>query len=309
MIAVTIGVGLYESMAHYAAQAVSDMTGLDAVVLGTADYNKSGCALPHFLKLKLFDFIEEESILYFDADMVCLNQWNPRDYEHRNAVLCVAERRHPAIVEACKLWDIPLDEYVNTGMLLLRRSLHREWFEKTDHFIRSSPVLPLFDQTPLNFLRHRLKIQYELLDRRYNWIGFGEGSLCYKVPVFMAHTIKPPSKTANVDFFEGRYDPPILLSMKYSESEIAQIAGCTLQSVGINTVTRFMLRNDGTFSCENNLIDAHYWFVYETSAGGMLVFASETEIAQEYKKTGDARWSPTRQSLVYFLMCDLVVGN
>src|SRR2546427_6637138 len=90
MVGIMIGVGEYYSrLAKYAAQAVEEKTGVKTMILGDQHFASSGLPAPHHLKLRMFDFVDDESLLYFDADMVCLNSWKPACCARENAVVAV----------------------------------------------------------------------------------------------------------------------------------------------------------------------------------------------------------------------------
>lgn len=88
MIAVTIGVGpLYEALALLSARCINETTGLEAVVLKESDLRESGLLHPAALKLKIFEFIQSENILYFDADWFSVNSWNPNSYKDKKSII------------------------------------------------------------------------------------------------------------------------------------------------------------------------------------------------------------------------------
>src|SRR5436190_23940327 len=78
MVGITIGVGEYYSrLARHAAQAMEEKIGVRVAILTDEHFASSGLPAPHHLKLRMFDFVNHESVLYFDADMVCLSSWKP----------------------------------------------------------------------------------------------------------------------------------------------------------------------------------------------------------------------------------------
>jgi hypothetical protein len=297
MIAVTIGVGRYQAMADYAALAVRKMTGLSTVVLGEDHFANSGLSYPHFLKLRLFDLLDEEDLLFFDADMVCLNSWDPRLFAQRQAIVAVADRPdQPVVREACATWGIPQGEYFNTGLLILNRASHSQWLKEAELFVHSHALMPLYDQTPLNIVRHQLGLSLSLLDRRFNWIGFGEGSFCYQVPVFMAHTLCADAKRANLDFFEGRLRLEFSPQWTINEMETSKLRGRTLQiDYGLRRVG-IQLRPDGTVGPFGSQLGGHYWCVLNGKVSPILAIASETEVVRTYTMVGADHWLTTEEA-------------
>ena len=290
MVAVTIGVGEYRALAERAAGSIRQMTGLDTIILDDAHFASSGYKLSHFLKLKLFDLVRAEWILYFDADIVSLAPWNPRIFAERNALIAVADRPGPISIPECRLWGFPVSEYFNAGFLILNRDLHSRWLVATDEFAKSQPPMPFPEQSPMNIMRHRLGLKIDLLDRRYNWVGYGHGSLCYRMPVFMAHTLNPHSKMANLDYFEGRFDLGLAIDIGVNEQETALLKEQYVTLVrGFQPVTVLLARN-GTVQPRGTPLGGDYWFVRDSDKGPVLVIASEGEIVLEFVRCSSHVW-------------------
>lgn len=297
MIAVTIGVGEYKAMAEHAAMAVKKMTGLNTVVLCQDQFRTSGLPYPHFLKLRLFDLLDEEDLLFFDADIVCLNKWDPRAFTPNKNIVAVADRQdHPLIKKACMTWRIPRGQYFNTGMLIVNRTFHDEWLKATELFIQSHPLMPLYDQTPLNIVQQNMGLSVTLLDRRYNWIGFGNGSFCYQVPVFMAHTLCSDSKEHNLDFFEGRLQLKLNPQWTINEVETARVRDKSLQvSDGIRTMC-IQLGQDGTTGPLESPLGGHHWCIVDGHESPMLIIASETEVVRTFTKLDSGCWKSNEEA-------------
>ncbi len=293
MIAVTIGTGRYTQLAQHAARAVQEMTGLETRVLTDEHFAASGLPTPHFLKLRLFELTDAESVLFFDADIVCLKPWRPQEFANRDAIVAVADLLSIARGE-CRKWNIPIGEYINTGMMILNRASHQEWLRETEHFVKTHPPANLYDQTPLNIVRHQLGLRLELLDRRYNWLSFGYGSLCYKVPAFMAHRMMISSKVVNLDFFEGRCKPPFDWCIEINECETKKLRGkITYLDTGFGKTCIF-LKPDGTVGPSESQAGGNYWFVRNESNQPRLVLASHAEILQEFRMSADGCWEATQ---------------
>src|SRR6059058_6028353 len=143
------------------------------------------------------------------------------------------------------------DEYFNAGLLSLNRKCHQDWLLETERFVQTDQKFDEYDpydQAALNITRHRLGLKLQLLDRRYNWIGYGGSRLSYEVPVFMAHGLHPENKFANIDFFEGRYKPPFNWHIQIDEERMNKLKGRTLRLKAQNkdTEMRVQLNRDGT---------------------------------------------------------------
>ena len=304
MIAVTLGIGEgYKKLALYASEAIRRKTGLETVILDDSHFSSSGLPYPHHLKLRIFDLVEEDEVMFFDSDMVCLNSWNPQRFARPDAVVAVAERFHPMVIQACGDWDIPIQEYFNAGFMILNRNCHHEWLRETEHFVLANPGVPSYDpydQTPLNITRHRLGMKLELLDRRYNWVGFGTGPLCYEVPVFMAHRVNPDnylSKFMNIDFFEGRHKPPFKWHIQINEDEMRPLKNQTFNVKGGDRERSLRFNADGTFRPPYYPGGGRYWFVHNKPDGVRLAIASETELLREFNQIDKQTWESIQELL------------
>lgn len=294
MIGITIGVGEYYSrLAKYAAQAMEAKTGVKTTILGDEHFSTSGLPAPHHLKLRMFDLVDDEFVLYFDADMVCLNSWSPERLARKDAIVAVVESARPLHVHTARDWEIPLGEYFNAGLMILNRQRHQGWLQETERFVGSNTKFKEYDpydQAALNITRHRLGLKLELLDRRYNWIGYGSSQLSYEVPVFLAHGLHPENKFANIDFFEGRYKPPFHSCIDINESEMDKLKGRALHMSVRGAKIRLQLNGDGTIGPPFFPGSGQYWFVHNKEGQPMLAICSEAQILQEYQKTAGERW-------------------
>jgi glycosyl transferase family 8 len=294
MVGVTIGVGEYYSrLARHAAQAVEEKTGIEVVILTDEHFASSGLPAPHHLKLRMFDFVNDESALYFDADMVCLSPWSPERLARIDALVAVAESARPLHVRTAQDWEIPPGEYFNAGVLLLNRRCHQGWLRETEHFVLTDKKFAEYDpydQAALNITRHRLGLKLELLDRRYNWIGYGSSRLSYEVPVYMAHGLHPENKFANIDFFEGRYKPPFGWHIEINEEEMGGLKNRALCMSAGDTETRIRFNGDGTIGPPHFIGAGQYWFVHNRAGSPTLAICSEAQVLQEFKKESDGSW-------------------
>jgi hypothetical protein len=69
MVGVTIGVGEhYGRFAELAARAVEEKTRLRTIILRDSHFVFSRLPAPNYLKLRMFDFVDDDSILYFEAN-------------------------------------------------------------------------------------------------------------------------------------------------------------------------------------------------------------------------------------------------
>ena len=311
MVGITIGVGEYYSrLAKYAAQAVEEKTGVKTTILGDQHFASSGLPAPHHLKLRMFDFVDDESLLYFDADMVCLNSWKPAYCAREDAVVAVAESARPLHVRTAQDWEIPVEEYFNAGLLILNRKCHWEWLRETERFVLTDKKFSEYDpydQAALNITRHRLGLKLELLDRRYNWIGYGSSRLSYEVPVFLAHGLHPENKFANIDFFEGRYKPPFQWHIEINEEEMNTLKDRIFRMKVGDTERRIRFNNDATIRPPYFPGAGQYWFIRNRAGSSLLTICSEGQILQEFKKTQVGSWNSVQR--LEFAMANASAGG
>ena len=301
MIAVTMGFGEpFGRLAALAARAVREMTGLETVVLDGTHFAASGLPHPHHLKLRIFDHVDDDAVLYFDSDIVCLKPWDPTRFARPDALVVVTDIPHGGTIRACQDWNIPIREFFNAGFMILNRRCHRDWLRETERLIKANPKVSAFqstDQTALNVTRCRFGLKLELIDRRYNWLAFGRGSLCYQVPVFMAHTLVQENKAANIDFFEGRYQPPFNWHIEIDEAEMARLKNETLCIKGGPWEKPLRLNSDGTIGLPPYPGGGRHWFVHTKSGSRRLAIASEEEILREFIPVSEGVWESVQELL------------
>ena len=293
-VAVTIGVGRFEHLARRAADEMHQMTGLQTVVLGPEHFEASGLEHPSFLKFRLFDLVDAENILWFDADMVPLAPWSPQEYFGNPALIAVRDRMLGTVLQEAEAWEIPPEEYFNAGLFIANAAAHKRWLLNAESLRFTKPTM-LQDQSPLNAARVRLQIPLKLLDRRYNWLGFGSNSLSVDMPVYMAHKLAPDRLDLNERYFEGRYEL-FAPQIQYDDLETKRLQGKTFTWSDGERPRRITLRYDGTLLPPSDAADAGYWFVHSFNSRPTLAFASESEILERFIETRGGDWISISQT-------------
>lgn len=287
MLGVTVGVGPYRPLAEQAAAAMHRYTGLKCVVLGDEQYRQAGLVgqPPALLKLNLWDFIDADEVLLFDADTICLRNWDPRRFVHPQAVVATRDWiwRDYVQQEATSL-GIPLEDYFLSSLLILNRPAHAPMLRLAAELYPQTTGR-LFEQTALNGARHQLGLPINFLDRRYNWSLFGEGNLHEKAGCIVAHY---NSAKLRQDWQNA--------AAQVSSGEIKESAFVELGSrhyryhrVGHDERAVY-LRCDGTIGTGGGNAE-RFWFVRQDAKGDVLCIGSETELICELRRGSNGVWT------------------
>jgi hypothetical protein len=204
MTGVTIGTGEFVALAEQAAQSFRDTTGLPCVVLGDSQYNVSGLAYPHHMKYKMFDLVDDDVLIYFDADLWWMRNWDPVTMieGHEGKLMVVRDLiKAPHIVKDSELFNLDLSDYFNSGLMVLHRDPHvllmnlaRSIFDRIISDPRLGPKerSKFKDQTSLNLAVQMADFPVHFLDRRYNFVQEAEMWMRKGFPIIGAH--KPRRK-------------------------------------------------------------------------------------------------------------------
>ena len=207
MIGVTIGVNpIYKELAKLSARCFEEMTGLEVIILGEKEFMKSGLPHPASLKLAIFDLVNKENILYFDADWFCTKKWNPIIFNNKKAITACndfvlncdwpnqyenydnakfhnyhldnfsshlfSETRNDYINEIKSFSGIKseYDKWINTGLWIANRAYHKEWLNKSmEYYIGFvGHHSEYYEQPAMNLAIEKLGIEVNYLSRTYN---------------------------------------------------------------------------------------------------------------------------------------------
>ena len=291
-VAVTIGVGRYAELARLAADEVRVRTGLETVVLGDSEFAASGVEHPHELKFRLFDLVDADNLFFFDADVVCLEDWDPSAYFGRAELVAVRDRMIELVLGEAEEWEVPPEDYFNSGVMVLSREHHHDLLRRAEA-IRGWRRTSLFDQSPLNAARVQLGVPLTLLDRRFNWVWFGSSSLSHQVPVVMAHRLLPDNLDVNARYFRGEYELPAPTIVLH-EPERRRLAGRSLAYCPDGRERQVLrLREDGTVLPHSGPDGPHYWFVQEIKGTPTLTLTTGSRVVHRFVQTLDGLWKST----------------
>jgi lipopolysaccharide biosynthesis glycosyltransferase len=170
MIGVTVGVGPYEKTAFLAAARARDMTGLNITVLDEGMLRNSSLNDPYVARLAIFNVVDADCVMYFDADIVMLKPWNPRSWEDAPSFVAV---RDQFIDRYGGDADLSSETYVNSGFFIAQRRSHAALLaEAYDLWLQNGSELAMGDQTALNAALSAKSVPIELLPEEYNFMRY-----------------------------------------------------------------------------------------------------------------------------------------
>jgi len=172
MIAATIAHGTaYRELAGLAAESVRKHTGLETVVLSPSDFPQSKLRHPAYAKLLLLRHFEGQSVLYFDADVRFVRDWDVAAIRDTDHFVAVADMPSKARDADCKRYKLDPVWYVNSGLWIANQR-NAAALEVALHLANDPAYWTAFryEQTALNVALQRYRVPIRLLDPRYNWI-------------------------------------------------------------------------------------------------------------------------------------------
>ncbi len=195
LLAVTIGIGAeHEALASEAAQRMRRFAGVDVRILGRDDLTRAGVGDPMHLKFRLFELLDAENILYFDADVFCLRAWAPQLWLNRPDWIAVRGFWFdPRVQRLGEVYGFG-DETFNGGLFLINRRHHQRVLQLAQAIQPADnrfPGLRNPDEIAFSAALAALRVPLQFLDRRYNWIQFGHGNLAAQAAVIGAHACHP----------------------------------------------------------------------------------------------------------------------
>lgn len=213
MIGVTIGISpVYKALANLSAKCFNEMTGLEVLILGEKELEQSGLTHPASLKLKTFDFVNDDNVLYFDADWFCTKNWNPTifsnsktiaacndfvlnidfpkqypeydirkfdDYHLNNLAFHPTTEIRTDYIKEIKRFsgtELEFGKWINTGLWIANKNYHHEWLNKSlEYYFGSVGHHPeYYEQPAMNKAIEELELEINYLSRKYNTLIVSE---------------------------------------------------------------------------------------------------------------------------------------
>lgn len=277
MIGLTIGTGVFRRLAGLAAQSFRDTTGLDCIVLGDAEYASSGVGHPYFLRYKMFNYTQEQTVVYFDSDIKWCREWDPTALFDGTftAVRDLTRAKH--IQHEASMIGLPADDYFNSGFFIIDRTdpllkgaaRYAEMLDAGDY--QPTPAFP--DQTPLNVVRHITGAPIKWLPRIYNWVCTAHQWERRGIPIVGMH--KPVHGATMRQLLDMHTAPALEIgSITLNKNAWDECAGTyEYMRRGDASTSRIGLRPDGTLVHDGTL--EQWWFV--TQEGELWVLGAHQE--------------------------------
>jgi len=127
MLGITVGIGSREwrECAERAARRMTKHTGLDCFTMSQY-LTRLDLAHPYWAKLWVQEYLPDEDLLFFDADMVCQQDWCPQsfiEYHDFAWVPSLGDRPQmcPQVPPECKGYGLDPARYGNSGMFIVRK--------------------------------------------------------------------------------------------------------------------------------------------------------------------------------------------
>lgn len=207
MTGVTIGIGpLYKKAATVAAECLLRHTGIQTRILTEDYFTDALLCHPAALKLRIFDCVPADTLLYFDADWFCIRKWTPQEFaSHKRVIAChdfVTTTDWPdQSYNASSEWfrgredhrflnaiEEPIrTEYVdeihaftgvtlhystwfNSGMFIVNRRCHAAWLREAERIYREPGGHhdKYFEQPALLMATERMGMRVAHLPRKFN---------------------------------------------------------------------------------------------------------------------------------------------
>jgi len=189
MIGLTVGTGGHLPLAQEAARRFELCTGLPVTILGDREYEDSGCLNPSLMRTYAFDYVDADTVIYFDADILFCRQWNPAEViDGKLQVVRDVNYAAHVIDECMEKFGATSANYFNAGLMIMNRG-HADYLRVArrlteDVILDASPFM---EQTALNMAVGIMDVEVSYLPRVFNWLVTARESIEAGIPVIGAH--------------------------------------------------------------------------------------------------------------------------
>jgi hypothetical protein len=286
MIGVTIGIGTaWRQRAETAAASARHQTGLKVIILGLDEFRHSRLPLPTILKLAVFDYVADDDVLLFDADLCFVHPWDPTRYADRPEIVCVRDFWfEPHIQADSQLFGISPDHYFNAGLMVLNRRHHAHVLAYAKHCLFERPS-PLLEQGILNAARARFDVPLLFLDRRFNSLSSFDCPIWKRIPLIAVHAAGASHKE-----FTPANIRPNAEGWSVDEPASSPLAGKFYQYVvGEHPPRTIEFRSDGTIGIGCMWLE-RYWYICRQGAEIVLLFTDRHAVTAELTLQDNGTW-------------------
>lgn len=177
MCGVTVVSPGYEELAFHAVRRFHAATGMDTLILWTADEPA------YFTKLLLPELVGARPIVFYDVDWWAQGEMDLTRWKHSAHFIGVGDRGVSSAVEFpckdCERWDMDKSRYINTGFFIcdLTQPLHRAVFQLARALVgqhlkeNTKGMADHGEQSWLNLALHLTGVSVQLLPLEYNYFS------------------------------------------------------------------------------------------------------------------------------------------
>ncbi len=288
LIGVTIGVGAeHARLAAEAARRMQSLAGVPVRILSEEEFRRSGCRNPNHLKFRLFDLVDAENVLYFDADAFCIRPWSPSALAGGREWVAVRGFWFDERVRRLgEIYGFGEDTF-SGGLFLCNRAHHERVLRLAESL---QPVDDTFhglcnpDEIAFATALKALRIPTRYLDRRYNWLQFGRGDLAEGAGVIVAHACDPEMRRR---YLQGS-DLDLAPAGPTEGGISPELAGRAFLYERVGHDKRpLQFREDGTIGEGGG--DAERYF-FSTAGGDTVVLGSAWDTTCRLSRDADGAW-------------------
>lgn len=304
MIAITIAIGdLYKQFAITSVPLAKKMTGLNVKVITENDnITEEELKCPYLIKSRLFDFVEEDHILYFDADLFYIRPWDPLEFCDTK-FYCVRDHTDGyTTLSDSYFFNLDNKQYFNSGFFIANRYKHKAFFEKTYEICKAfnnfkkiinknlninTRITPTYDQSIFNLVAQKINLPINFLSKRYNWLTeyINSNSLFLKTDSLSIHYCsgKDAAWSSNyLKFITEHVKNKV--PIKWDEKSSQNCVGKYIYKCAKNTWAKeIFLHSDGLITSDENLQWEKYFCINEYDK--TLIFFGKEEIENTKDKT------------------------
>ncbi|HEY0981126.1 class I SAM-dependent methyltransferase [Schlesneria sp.] len=288
-IAATIAVGSeYRRLAEISVDRMREATGREVVVLGEEELANSGLRNASQLKFRLFDLVDAENVLYFDADVFALARWDLQplcDTRKFYAMRAFWFDEHCQKLGSIYGFD---DRVVCSGLFVANRTHHAAAFRLAEKLQPPDDQFHGFrnlEEIAISIALNTLSVPIHFLPRRFNWVQYGRGNLFQQANVVMAHACDAALRR---QFLTRDWQPVRDFYPDVSATKFESDRTFIYDRVGYD-LRPLTLRTDGTVGSTGGNAE-RYWFLSRVDGEEVLTIGSVLDETCSFRRGRDGIW-------------------